>query len=84
MTGKDSLLAAGLSHAATMLEVDDVEAAYRDLSDRGVEFLTPPQRPPWGGLRCFVRDPDGYLVEVEQPHDPERPAREEDGEAGSG
>ena len=24
-------------------------------------------RPPWGGHRFFVRDPDGYLVEVERP-----------------
>jgi catechol 2,3-dioxygenase-like lactoylglutathione lyase family enzyme len=23
--------------------------------------------PPWGGLRFFVVDPDGYLVEIEQP-----------------
>jgi catechol 2,3-dioxygenase-like lactoylglutathione lyase family enzyme len=30
-------------------------------------MLAPPYSPPWGGHRFFVRDPDGYLVEVEQP-----------------
>ena len=34
---------------------------------RGAEMLAPPYSPPWGGHRFFVRDPDGYLVEVEQP-----------------
>jgi hypothetical protein len=24
-------------------------------------------RPPWGGSRFFCVDPDGYLVEIEQP-----------------
>jgi hypothetical protein len=31
----------------------------------GVEFLTPPKSPPWGGWRCFAHDPDSYLVEIE-------------------
>ena len=26
-----------------------------------------PDRPPWGGSRFFCVDPDGYLVEIEQP-----------------
>jgi catechol 2,3-dioxygenase-like lactoylglutathione lyase family enzyme len=32
-----------------------------------VLFFSEPQAPPWGGLRCFARDPDGYLIEIEQP-----------------
>lgn len=28
--------------------------------------LTPPHSPPWGGLRCFAKDPDGYLIELEE------------------
>ena len=49
-----------------VLRVDDAGSAHRELTRRGVEFLTPPAEPPWGGLRCFARDPDGYVVEVEQ------------------
>jgi catechol 2,3-dioxygenase-like lactoylglutathione lyase family enzyme len=50
-----------------IFRVRDCWAAYQELSARGVEFLTPPQQPEWGGWRCFTRDPDGYLIEIEQP-----------------
>jgi catechol 2,3-dioxygenase-like lactoylglutathione lyase family enzyme len=48
------------------LLVSDCQAAYERLHARGVAFLTPPHTPPWGGRRCFVRDPDGYLIELEE------------------
>jgi catechol 2,3-dioxygenase-like lactoylglutathione lyase family enzyme len=57
----------GTSPVNLVLEVDDVHAAYRELSGRGVSFLTAPAQPPWGGWRCFTLDPDGYLIEIEQP-----------------
>ena len=50
-----------------VLEVDDCQAAYEQLVAAGVEFLAAPYSPPWGGSRCFAVDPDGYLVELEQP-----------------
>jgi catechol 2,3-dioxygenase-like lactoylglutathione lyase family enzyme len=50
-----------------VLEVDDCRAAYARLRTEGVGFLAEPYSPPWGGRRCFARDPDGYLVELEQP-----------------
>ena len=37
---------------------DDVEATYRQLSGRAVEFDSPPQKQPWGTFATF-RDPDG-------------------------
>jgi predicted enzyme related to lactoylglutathione lyase len=37
---------------------DDVEATHRQLSERGVEFVSPPQKQPWGTFATF-RDPDG-------------------------
>lgn len=37
---------------------DDVEATWRQLSARGVEFVEPPTRQPWGTFAKF-RDPDG-------------------------
>lgn len=52
---------------ALVLEVTDCRGAYDDLSSEGVEFLAEPFSPPWGGARCFAVDPDGYLVELEEP-----------------
>jgi len=50
-----------------VLEVSDCARAYEELGAAGVEFLAEPFSPPWGGARCFAVDPDGYLVELEQP-----------------
>lgn len=50
-----------------VFRVRDARRAHADLERRGVLFLAPPTAPPWGGLRCFTRDPDGYLIEIEQP-----------------
>ena len=40
------------------LACDDVEATYRQLSERGVAFDSPPRKEPWGTFATF-RDPDG-------------------------
>ena len=53
--------------AIIVLEVADCRGTYERLRREGVEFLAEPYSPPWGGSRCFARDPDGYLVELEQP-----------------
>jgi predicted enzyme related to lactoylglutathione lyase len=37
---------------------DDVQATYRQLSARGVEFVKPPEKQPWGEFAIF-KDPDG-------------------------
>ncbi len=50
-----------------VVEVDDARAEHRRLAGLGVEFLADPYEPPWGGCRFFCVDPDGFLVEVEQP-----------------
>lgn len=44
------------------LAVPDVEATWRELVERGVEFLEPPQRQPWGGILAHLRDPDGNVL----------------------
>lgn len=53
---------------ATMLilEVDDCDAVRARLEDAGVSFLSDTFRPPWGGARCFMADPEGNLIELEQ------------------
>ena len=45
----------------------DARAEYARLEAAGVRFLAEPFEPPWGGCRFFCVDPDGYLVEIEQP-----------------
>ncbi|MFC5489247.1 VOC family protein [Dokdonella soli] len=37
---------------------DDTEATYRQLKQRGVEFVSEPKTEPWGTYAIF-RDPDG-------------------------
>jgi len=37
---------------------DDVEATYRQLSERGVEFEGPPQKQPWGSY-VIMKDSEG-------------------------
>ncbi|MBA2568021.1 MAG: VOC family protein [Actinobacteria bacterium] len=58
-------LAPGPGSVILVLAVEDCREAYEELRARGVEFLTPPKQPSWGGWRCFAHDPDGYLIEVE-------------------
>jgi catechol 2,3-dioxygenase-like lactoylglutathione lyase family enzyme len=57
------------SHADVVLvvEVDDARAEHARLAAAGVRFLAEPYEPPWGGCRFFCVDPDGFLVEIEQP-----------------
>jgi catechol 2,3-dioxygenase-like lactoylglutathione lyase family enzyme len=50
-----------------VVEVDDARAEHSRLEAEGVRFLAEPYEPPWGGCRFFCVDPDGYLVEIEQP-----------------
>ena len=38
---------------------EDVEAKYREWSERGVKFSLPPHTPEWGGLFCSFEDLDG-------------------------
>ena len=47
------------------IRVADIQAVYAEWSARGAEFLTPPKRHATE-IRCYVRDPDGYLIEVGQ------------------
>jgi catechol 2,3-dioxygenase-like lactoylglutathione lyase family enzyme len=56
-----------LANVVLVLEVADARAAHAALAEEGVRFVAEPYEPPWGGCRFFCIDPDGYLVEVEQP-----------------
>jgi len=47
------------------IRVADIDWAYRTWSSRGAQFLTPPIDH-GGEIRCYMRDPDGHLIEVGQ------------------
>ena len=52
------------------IRVRDIEAVYAEWSARGAQFLTPPKQHQYE-KRCYIRDPDGHLIEVGQTTDPE-------------
>jgi catechol 2,3-dioxygenase-like lactoylglutathione lyase family enzyme len=52
------------------IRVTDIHAAYAEWSARGAEFLTPPKQHEYE-IRCYIRDPDGYIIEVGQTTDPQ-------------
>ena len=45
----------------TSIAVQDIDAVYRDLVGKGVEFLGPPAKQPWGGTLAHFKDPDGNV-----------------------
>ena len=47
------------------IRVADIQAVYDEWTARGAQFLTPP-KPHETEIRCYIRDPDGYLIEVGQ------------------
>jgi lactoylglutathione lyase len=47
------------------IRVADIATAYREWRDAGAEFLTEPQDR-GAEIRCYMRDPDGHLIEVGQ------------------
>jgi lactoylglutathione lyase len=56
-------LGTGYGHVA--IGVDDLDATLASLAEQGIE----PEKPPYqvregGSWLCFVRDPDGYRIEL--------------------
>ena len=47
------------------IRVADIQAVYDEWTARGAHFLTPPKQHETE-IRCYIRDPDGYLIEVGQ------------------
>jgi catechol 2,3-dioxygenase-like lactoylglutathione lyase family enzyme len=50
------------------IRVADIHACYELWKSRGAEFITKPI-PKYGEIRCYIRDPDGYIIEVGQSTD---------------
>jgi hypothetical protein len=47
------------------VRVADIAAIYADATANGAQFLTEPLDRK-AELRCYLREPDGYLIEVSQ------------------
>jgi len=47
------------------LRVADIQACYGQWRSKGAEFITPPIDR-GAEIRCYMRDPDGYMIEVGQ------------------
>jgi predicted enzyme related to lactoylglutathione lyase len=47
------------------IRVADIQACYEQWRKRGAEFITEP-KDKYGETRCYIRDPDGYIIEVGQ------------------
>jgi predicted enzyme related to lactoylglutathione lyase len=47
------------------IRVADIQACYELWKSRGAEFITEPI-PKYGEIRCYICDPEGYIIEVGQ------------------
>ena len=47
------------------IRVADIQKTYKDWSAKGAKFLTEPKDHGFE-IRCYIRDPDGHLIEVGQ------------------
>jgi predicted enzyme related to lactoylglutathione lyase len=47
------------------IRVADIQACYELWRQRGAEFITEP-KDKYGETRCYIRDPDGYIIEIGQ------------------
>ncbi len=47
------------------IRVADIHACYELWRSRGAVFITEPKSK-YGETRCYIRDPDGYIIEVGQ------------------
>lgn len=51
--------------SALNIRVADIHACYELWRSRGAQFITEPKTHSTE-IRCYLRDPDGYLIEVGQ------------------
>jgi catechol 2,3-dioxygenase-like lactoylglutathione lyase family enzyme len=51
------------------IRVADIHQVYEEWRSRGATFITPPQDLA-SEIRCYIRDPDGHLIEVGQTTEP--------------
>lgn len=66
MMGEEALaLGKGVSHRVLLcIGVADVDAAYNELTAKGVTFIKPPKSQHWGRRTAYFADPEGNLWEL--------------------
>lgn len=55
-----------------VVESDDIQAIYQELSSRGVEFTQPPTRQPWGMMMAQFKDLYGNVIVLVQANEAAR------------
>jgi hypothetical protein len=55
-----------LNRVSTLMNirVADIATVYQEWNERGAQFLTEPLHNHGAEQRCYLRDPDGYLIEL--------------------
>lgn len=48
------------------LAVDDLDSTYRELKEKGVEFIAEPKKQDWGGRTALMLDPDKNIIVLAQ------------------
>jgi catechol 2,3-dioxygenase-like lactoylglutathione lyase family enzyme len=65
---KDGFIESSLMQKPFGIEIgfttDNVEAALKSAVDAGAVLVAEPKTKPWGQVVAYVRDPDGFLVEI--------------------
>ncbi len=63
--GRDEAYEIGTGYGHIAITADELDATLERLAEQGIEPEKPPYRVREGGSRiCFVRDPDGYRIEL--------------------
>lgn len=53
-------------HTTLAFSVPSINDYYDEISLKGVQTLDKPTRRAWGSFNFYLKDPDGYMLEVEQ------------------
>ncbi|MCB9451604.1 MAG: VOC family protein [Anaerolineaceae bacterium] len=68
---------AAINRVIITLVTQDVDRWYAYLQERNVQIERPPQHnPKFNIYHCFLRDPNGYLIEIQRFLDPAWPGSE--------
>lgn len=69
MMGESALsLGQGVSHRVMLcIGVEDVDAAYNEMTAKGVTFIKAPKSQHWGRRTAYFADPEGNLWELWHP-----------------
>jgi catechol 2,3-dioxygenase-like lactoylglutathione lyase family enzyme len=67
MCGKETYVNSEGNDFVIAFEVDNLENTYKELKDKGVDFIKDPKTTPWGQKVAYFRDPEGYIWELSEP-----------------